>query len=56
MDHIWMSGRWHSDGMVRYLHMQARSVVDGYAAAMFNRGTYIFLPDETMPIINLDEE
>jgi hypothetical protein len=44
-DHIRMLGRWHSDAMMRYLHMQARLVVGGYAAVMFNRGTYTFLLD-----------
>jgi hypothetical protein len=56
MDHIRMLGRWHSDAMMRYLHMQARSVVGGYAAAMCNRGSYTFLPNETVPIINMDAE
>jgi hypothetical protein len=54
-DHIRMLGRWHSDAMMRYLHMQARAVVGGYAAKMFNNGTYTFLPDVTVPIIDLDE-
>jgi hypothetical protein len=42
--------------MMRYLYMQARSVVDGYASAMFNHGSNTFLPDETVPIIDLDDE
>jgi hypothetical protein len=54
-DHIHILGRWHSDAMMRYLHMQARAVVGGYAVKMFNKGTYTFLPDETVPIIDLDE-
>jgi hypothetical protein len=54
-DHICMLGRWHSDAMMRYLHMQARAVVGGYAVKMFNKGTYTFLPDETVPIVDLDE-
>jgi hypothetical protein len=29
MDHIRMMGRWHSDAMMRHLHMQAGSVVGG---------------------------
>jgi hypothetical protein len=31
-DHIRMLGRWHSDAMMRYLHMQAQAVVGGYTA------------------------
>jgi hypothetical protein len=56
MDHIRMMGRWHSHAMMRFLYMQARCVVGCYAVAVFNRGSYTFLPDETFPIIDLDEE
>jgi hypothetical protein len=56
MDHIRILVRWHSDAMMRHLHMQAQYVVGGYAAAMFNCGSYNFLPDETVHIINMDAE
>jgi hypothetical protein len=50
---ICMMGRWHSDAMMRYLHVQAQPIIGGYAAKMFNEGTYLYLPtqpNETVPI------
>jgi hypothetical protein len=41
MKNIRMMGRWHSDAMVRYLHVQAQPIIECYAAKMFNNGTYI---------------
>ena len=49
-DLIQMLGRWHSDAMIRYLHLQAQPVSQKLAAKMFNHGTYNFLPTETVPI------
>jgi hypothetical protein len=45
-DLIRIIGRWHSDAMIRYLHMQAQPGMQNFAATMFNNGTYEFLPDE----------
>jgi hypothetical protein len=56
MDHVRMMGCWHSDTVMQYLHMQARYVVGGCAVAMFNHGSYTFLLDETVPIIDMDAE
>jgi hypothetical protein len=50
---IRMMGRWHSDAMMRYLHVQAQPILGNYATCMFNEGTYSFLPDETVPIIDV---
>lgn len=52
VDHnlIQMLGRWHSDSMMRYLHLQAQPVMKKFATAMFNDGNYTFLPDETVPV------
>ena len=52
VDHnlIQILGRWHSDSMVRYLHLQAKPVMQGFARKMFNNGSYSFLPDETVPV------
>jgi hypothetical protein len=52
LSNIRMMGRWHSDAMMRYLHVQAQPILGNYAARMFNEGTYSFLPDETVPIID----
>jgi hypothetical protein len=51
LSNIWMMGRWHSDVMMRYLHVQEQPILGNYAACMFNVGNYCFLPDETVPII-----
>ena len=47
---IQMLGRWHSDAMMRYLHLQAQPIMKRFAASMFNNGTYSFLPEESVPI------
>jgi hypothetical protein len=54
IDHntIRMLGRWHSDAMMRYLHFQAKPLVKQFTPAMFNKGSYSFLPSDTVPISN----
>jgi hypothetical protein len=47
---IQMMGRWNSDDMMRYLHIQAQPIINNYDARMYNHGTCAFLPDETVPI------
>ena len=49
-DLIKLLGRWHSDAMIRYLHMQAQPIMKQFAKAMFNHGQYDFLPTETVPL------
>jgi hypothetical protein len=56
MNNIRMMGRWNSDAMMRYLHVQAQPVMGDYSTHMFNQGTYIFLLDETVPIIDLYDD
>jgi hypothetical protein len=56
MNLIQMLGRWHSDAMIRYLHMQAQPIVQHFAAKMYNNGNYSFLPDETVPLLDEDAE
>jgi hypothetical protein len=53
MINIRMIGRWHSGTMMRYLHVQAQPILGNYAARMFNEGNCSFLPDETIPIIDV---
>jgi hypothetical protein len=52
IDHnaIRMLGRWHSDSMIRYLHLQSRAIMGQFPSTMFNHGTYDFLPEETVPL------
>jgi hypothetical protein len=56
ISNIQMVGRWHSDAMMRYLHVQAQPILGNYADRMFKEGTYSFLPDETVPIINVYDD
>jgi hypothetical protein len=53
INHIQELGRWHSDAMARYLHIQVKSILGNYAANVFSKGTYTFQPDETVRIIDL---
>jgi hypothetical protein len=52
IDHntIDMLGRWHSDAMMRYLHLQAKPLMKQFAPVMFNNGSYSFTPSYTVPI------
>jgi hypothetical protein len=44
-DRIRMIGRWRSDEMYRYLHLQAQpAVMNGLAAAMLRGGTFRLTP------------
>jgi hypothetical protein len=45
LTNIRMMGRWHSDAMMRYLHIQAQPIIGNYASIMFNNGAYTFQPD-----------
>jgi methylphosphotriester-DNA--protein-cysteine methyltransferase len=56
MNFIQILGRWRSDAMIRYLHMQAQPIVQHFAAKMYNNGNYSFLPDETVPLLDEDAE
>jgi hypothetical protein len=42
IDHntIRMLGRWHSDAMLWYLHLQAKPLMRQFAVTMFNHGNY----------------
>jgi hypothetical protein len=53
MNNIRMMGCWNSDAMMRYLKVQAQPVMGDYAAHVYSQGTYIFLPDKTVPIIDI---
>jgi hypothetical protein len=56
LSNIRMMGRWHSDAMMCYLHVQAQPIIGKYAARMFNEGTYSFLPDKTVPIVDVYDD
>ena len=48
-DTIQLLGRWRSDAMIRYLHIQANPVVRRYARDMFSGGHISFRPGTLVP-------
>ena len=48
-DRIRLIGRWRSDEMYRYLHVQAQPVMTGIAAAMLRGGNFRFTPAALPP-------
>ncbi|KAI2503484.1 hypothetical protein MHU86_10953 [Fragilaria crotonensis] len=44
-DQIRLVGRWRSDEMYRYLHVQAQPVMNGLATAMLGSGHFCLTPD-----------
>jgi len=54
VDHnlIQMLGCWHSDAMMRCLHLEAQPIMSKFAAKMFNHGKYSFNPDKLVPVKN----
>lgn len=47
-DQIRLLGRWRSDEMLRYLHVQAYPLVSHLAATMLQHGTYHFIPSQPL--------
>lgn len=48
---IQLLGRWHSDAMLRYLHVQALPIIQRLAARMFNQGSISFAPGLLVPAL-----
>ena len=48
-DVIHLMGRWRSDEMLRYLHLQAQPVMEGFAEKMLQGGDYSLLPGPDRP-------
>jgi hypothetical protein len=49
-DVIWLLGRWRSDEMLRYLHVQAEPVMRDFARRMLVGGSFTLIPNQTVPI------
>lgn len=43
---IQLIGRWKSDAMIRYLHIQAHSIMSGFATLMLHGGNYALIPTD----------
>ena len=48
-DIISLIGRWRSDEMLRYLHVQAAPLMADYSKRMLAHGTYNLLPGQEVP-------
>ena len=48
-DIIRLIGRWKSDEMLRYLHVQAAPLMADYSRRMLESSTYNLLPSQTVP-------
>ena len=49
-DIISLIGRWRSDEMLRYLHVQAEPVMRNFSKLMIIHGNYNLLPHNEVPI------
>jgi hypothetical protein len=47
---IRLLGRWHSDEMLRYLHVQAEPVMRDFSRRMLLGGSFTLLPNQAVPI------
>lgn len=52
-DTIRLLGRWQSDAMLRYLHLQAQPAMQGFARRMLDGGDYAFHPHQDIPDLDL---
>ena len=48
-DIIRLIGRWRSDEMLRYLHLQAEPLMQGFSKQMVTHGNYSMLPGQHVP-------
>jgi len=48
-DMIRLLGRWQSDVMLRYLHLQAEPVMRQFAQRMLQGGNYVLQPGNNIP-------
>lgn len=49
-DIIRLLGRWRSDEMLRYLHLQAEPVMRNFAANMLSGGNFVLHPNTAVPL------
>ena len=48
-DLIRLLGRWRSDEMLQYLHLQAQPVMRGFARRMIQGGHFNLIPNQAVP-------
>ena len=49
-DIISLIGRWRSDEMMRYLHVQAEPIMRNFSKVMISHGNYNLLPHTDVPL------
>ena len=49
-DIIRLLGRWRSDEMLRYLHLQAAPLMSDFARRMLHGGTFTLVPNQLVPV------
>jgi hypothetical protein len=49
-DIIRLIGRWRSDEMLRYLHVQAEPIMRHFASKMISLGDFALLPNSAVPM------
>jgi hypothetical protein len=49
-DILRLLGRWRSDEMLRYLHIQAEPVMRDFSRRMLIGGAFTLLPNQTVPL------
>ena len=49
-DIINLIGRWRSDGMMRYLHVQAQPIMSNFSKLIISHGNYNLLPHTDVPL------
>jgi hypothetical protein len=50
-DVIRLLGRWRSDEMLRYLHVQAEPVMRDFSRLMLAGGAFNLLPNQDVPLL-----
>ena len=47
---IQLIGRWRSDEMLRYLHVQSKALMKDYSARMLQSGDFTLIPNQVVPM------
>ena len=48
-DVIKLLGRWHSNAMLRYLHLQTTPIMKNYSRLMLTGGSFTLIPNQLVP-------
>ena len=48
---IQLLGRWRSDEMLRYLHVQSKALMKDYSAKMLQSGDFTLIPNQVVPML-----